>query len=195
MSQRARAQLAHNKLTGLLADVNKLVNISQAPLHHSSFSPRENRIANPIRRPLRRTQRRNRRPVWNRRTNPTSPLASPVHNPFPLSPPAPLSPNEDSRLTPEIIDQVISQFPFHTLAHEPLAPFWASIDAHDFLERAAHEGGDIRFDDTISNDEATSLLREFDVNGVDDLGFEALFGLVNCGNTSDELDSALSYFP
>lgn len=197
MSQRARAQLAHNKLNGLLADVNKLVNISQAQIHHSSFSsPRENRIAGPVRRPLRRTQRRSRRPIWSRRTNPTSPLASPVHSPLNLSPPTPLNHNEDSRLTPEIIDQVISQFPIQSLSHEPHTPFSASLDVHDLSDRATNEGSDIRFDDSISNEEAASLLREFDVNGIDDLGFEALFGLVNCGNFSDDLDGAtFSYFP
>nr|CDS29912.1 expressed protein [Hymenolepis microstoma] len=142
-----------------------------------------------------RTQRRNRRPIWSRRTNPTVPLASPVHSPFPLSPPAPLSPNEDSRLTPEIIDQVISQFPLQSLSHEPHTPFSASLDVHDLSDRATNEGGDIRFDDSISNEEATSLLREFDVNGIDDLGFEALFGLVNCGSVPEDLDSVtFSYF-
>lgn len=198
MSQRARAQLAHNKLSGLLADVNKLVNISQAQVHRSFSSPRENRTAGSIRRPLRRTQRRSRRPMWSRRTNPTSPLASPVHSPFPLSPPAPLSFNEDSRLTPEIIDQVISQFPLSSLPHQPLphTPFLASLDAHDLSDRATTEGGEIRFEDSISNEEATSLLREFDVNGIDDLGFESLFGLVNSGNITDEIDNiTLNYFP
>ncbi|VDL57790.1 unnamed protein product [Hymenolepis diminuta] len=199
MSQRARAQLAHNKLNELLADVNKLVSISQAQNYHSSFSaPRENRPVGPIRRPVRRNQRRSRRPLLGRRTNAVSPLSSPVDT-HPLSPPAHLSSNEESSLTPEIIEQVIDQFPFPSPPFQEIesyTPMITTNDFHEIADRLMSEGTDVRFEDSISNEEAASLLREFDVNGIDDLGFDSLFGLVNSGSIADELDnSPFGYFP
>ncbi|VDO13717.1 unnamed protein product [Rodentolepis nana] len=194
MSQRARAQQAHSKLNGLLVNVNNLVNISQTQVHHFPSS-RENRPVGPFRRPHRRIQKRSRRPFWNRRATLISPLSSPVHSPFPPSPPSP-SPYEDSRLSPEIIEEVISQFPPPLVYHEPSAPFLSSLDVHDLSDRGTIENGEIRFEESISIEEANVLLREFDVNGIDDLGFESLFGLVNSGNIPEEFDNIpFGYFP
>lgn len=194
MSQRARALIAHNKLKDLLADVNKLVSVSQTSSYQTPLSvSRENRPIGPIRnRQIRRTQRRSRRPIYERRQNvierlPSPPPAPVVDSPDPSSLP-------DSNLTPEDIEQVIDQFPFPsppppTEDIDGFSPLINQIEFPVIQDRMLSEHIGTRFDENVSSEEAAMLLREFEVQ--EDNGFDSLLGLV--GGVFD-LDP-FEYFP